>query len=226
MRPFRPLSVVLALLAAAPLFAGVDIDLGGSLRVGDDADIWFSVSSRYFERERPAVERVAARYTDPDDLAVALFISRTARVSPDRVWEMRAGQRSWWEVGARLGVPADAWFVRVDRRPGPPYGKAYGHWKKNRRHPERIHLADVDCRNLVALRMIHEYWGVPVDVAMEWRADGRPLSRIMAAEYARRHGPPPHARGARTAPGHARYDDDRHGHGRVKRSEHDSRGRD
>ena len=94
----------------------------------------------------------------------------------------------------RLGLPVDVWFVEVHHDPGPPYGKAYGHWKRhNRNKNQPMVLSDTDIRNLTAVRMIHEYFGVSVEVAMDWRSSGRDLDTIMAGEYHKRHGKPAHA---------------------------------
>jgi hypothetical protein len=88
-------------------------------------------------------------------------------------------------------VPVDVWFVPVRRDPGPPYGKAYGHWKKHHKNPSAVRLTDADVGNLVAVRMLHEYYSVSVEVAMEWRSSGRPLSALMSDEYEKRHGKKP-----------------------------------
>ncbi len=89
----------------------------------------------------------------------------------------------------QYGIPVDAYFVTVKRDPGPPYGKAYGYWKKHKHdRGTKMVLADVDVRNLVAVRMAHEYYGVPVEVAMEWRSGGRNLADVMSDEYQKRHG--------------------------------------
>ena len=96
---------------------------------------------------------------------------------------------SWWDIGLRLGVPVEARFVPVKKDPGPPYGKAYGHWQKNgKKSSGKMNLSDADAQNLVAVRMLHEYYGVSVEVAMEWRSSGRDLKKITAGEYRNRHG--------------------------------------
>ncbi len=51
-------------------------------------------------------------------------------------------------------------------------------------------LTDADIRSLTAVRVIHEYYGVSMEVAMDWRASGRSLNTIMASEYHKRHGKP------------------------------------
>ena len=168
--------------------AGIDIDFGAQVRIGDDADLFLSISSRYFDRDRSSVDRAAALYRNPDDLAVALYLAKRAEVRVDRVHRLRRGGLSWWQVSVELGLPADIWFVRVQRDPGPPYGKAYGHWKHHKKDRRRaIALTDVQARDLVAVRMIHEYYGVSVAVAMEWRADGDGVRRLMTSEYRSRH---------------------------------------
>ena len=186
--------VLLALLVvtgmAAPVAqAGLDIDFGAAIRIGDDDDLFLSVSARYFDEDRGSIDRIAPRYRNPDDLTVALFVARRSGQSGEVIHHMRTDGLSWWDISVRLGMPIDVWFVPVQRDPGPPYGKAYGHWK-NHKHNKRhaMMLTDVDVRNLVAVRMLHEYYGVSVDVAMEWRSSGHDLRVLVSNEYGKRHG--------------------------------------
>ncbi len=177
-----------AFLAAPAAIAGVDIDFGANINVNDHTNLFLSISSRYYDRDRATVASFGARFEDPDDLSVALFINRSCGRSLDDIWVLRRQGLSWWDISLRYRVPVDVWFVPVRRDPGPPYGKAYGYWKKHRRDPHaRVVLADPDIRNLVAVRMIHDYYGVPVETAMQWRASGRKLNTLMAEEYNRRH---------------------------------------
>ena len=180
-----------ALMSGVPVQAGIDVDFGARVRIGDDTDLYFAISSRYFERDRHVVEDWGRRYRNPDDLAVALFISRRSGRSLDFVFSLRSGGANWWDVGAHCDVPVNAWFVPVQHDPGPPYANAYGHWKKHgkrHKHSRRVALTDVDARNLVAVRLLHEYYGVSVEVAMQYRADGDDLRMLTAGEYQRRHG--------------------------------------
>jgi hypothetical protein len=179
--------LMLAAGVAAPAHAGFDVDFGASVRLNDSTDLYLAISSRYFDRDRAVVDRWSARYADPDDLAVCLFISKHSGRSLAAIFDLRHRGLSWWDISIRLGVPMDVWFVPVARHPGPPYGKAYGHWKKHRKHPSAMRLSDTDMGNLVAVRMIHEYYSVPVEVAMEWRSSGRDLRALMSDEYSRRH---------------------------------------
>ncbi|HKI84889.1 MAG TPA: hypothetical protein VKA63_11220, partial [Candidatus Krumholzibacteria bacterium] len=116
------------------------------------------------------------------------------------------GGLSWWDVSVRLGVQPDVWFVPVQHDPGPPYGKAYGYYKKHGHNTAKMQLSDADLRNLVAVRMLHDYYGVSAEVAMDWRSSGRSLREIMANEYRARHGKSQHASGKSPS----------HGHGKAK----------
>jgi hypothetical protein len=180
--------LLLAAAFATPSHAGFDVDFGASVRLGNDTDLYVAISSRYFDRDRAVVERWGARYTDPDDLAVSLFISKHSGTSLDMIFDLRRGGHSWWDISVRMGVPVEVWFVPVRRDPGPPYGKAYGHWKKHPKNPGAVRLTDADATNLVAVRMLHEYYDVPVEIAMDWRSSGRPLQTLMSDEYEKRHG--------------------------------------
>jgi len=206
----RAITLSLVLALASPALAGIDVDLGAVIHVGDDADLYFGISSRYFDREPAVVRHWADRYHNPDDLAVALFIARRSSCSLDAVFNRRSSGSNWWQVGLHCGVPADVWFVPVRRDPGPPYGRAYGYWRKHRHEHDRAYrLSDADARNLVAVRMIHEYYGVPVEVAMDWRSSGSDLRTLVNREYRKRHGG-----GERAASsGHGGKDKD---HGREK----------
>ncbi len=181
-------AVVSLVLLGTPAPAGSDVDLGASLRIGDDEEIYFAISARYFGKDRGVVESVAVRYRNPDDLAVSLFIAKHSGQSIDAVHALRRKELSWWDVSVRLGVPMDAWFVELKRNPQPPYGKAYGHWKKHRRDKSHVVvLGDDDIRNLVAVRVLHDYYDVPAGVAMKWRASGDDLRVLVASEYHKRH---------------------------------------
>jgi len=201
------------LAGAAPAQAGFDIDFGANVQVGDDTDLYFAISSRYFDRDRAEVKHWGARYDDPDHLAVALFISRHSGESLESIYRMRRQGYYWWDISARVGMPMDVWFVPVKHQPGPPYGNAYGHWKKHRGNPQMTRLSDSDMCNLVAVRMLHDYYAVPVEVAMDMRSSGRHLHVLMSDEYGKRHGK---GHGKSASPGKSKHRGKGHGKGKSK----------
>lgn len=223
-RMFCPLLLLLG-LAAAPARAGVDVDFGAAVPLGDDGSLFVSISSRYFDREPRVVEDWGRRYfPDPDDLAVALFLARHCDRGPEFSFNLRREGLGWLEISNRCRVPVDVFFVPLDRDPGPPYGNAYGHWRKHQRDRRHaVSLDDADIRNLVAARMLHEYYGVPYETAMQWRAGGRDLRATMNGEYRKRHGGGKDAHEAR-GKGPAKGRDK--GQGQLKGDDHKDGGKD
>ncbi len=189
MKRILPLCLLFMLATSGASRAGVDVSFGANVPVGDDGNLFVSISSRYFDREPRVVEDWQRRYyPDPDDLAVALFIGRHCDRDPEFIFNLRKQGVGWFEISNRCQVPADAFFVALKRDPGPPYSRAYGHWKKYRHdHRYVMVLSDDDVRHLVGARMIHEYYGVPFETAMKWRASGHDVRAVMAREYRQRH---------------------------------------
>lgn len=192
MKPMMISTAVLGLvLAAAPAaHAGIDVAFGARVPIGDDGGLFVNISSRYFERDPSVIQSWERRFESPDDLAVFFWITERSRRSADFVFSLRRQGLGWFEIGNRCGIPVDAWYVVVPaERPGPPYGKAYGHWKKHQQNPDhRVRLTDRQARDLVAVRMAHEYYRVPGEVAMDWRRNGDDVRSIMTREYRERHG--------------------------------------
>jgi hypothetical protein len=198
--------IALAAMVAAPAArAGVDISFGMHAPIGDDGNLFFSISSRYFDRDARVVDDWGRRFPNPDDLAVFLHICAQSHMAPEAIFRYRSQGMPWYDVGVHAGVPVDMWYVPVERDPGPPYGKAYGYWHKHERDPHyNVRLNDKQCRDLVAVRMAHEYYGVAPETAMDWRRNGESVRTIMTREYRTRH-----------------HDDDRHEHGNDDRSHDD-----
>jgi len=228
-----------ALVGTGAALAGVDVYFGANAHVGDDASLFVSISSRYFGREPRVIEDWQRRYyPDPDDLAVALFLSSNCDRDPEFFFSLRKQGVGWFEIANRCHVPVKVFFLSLESDPGPPYGNAYGHWRKYRRdHRHVMALSDDDIRHLVGARMIHEYYGVPLETAMTWRAGAHDVRSVMAREYRQRHGG--HERndggdgrdngGAKGGDnggdnggdkGHDAGGADRHNHGKEKGNEH------
>jgi hypothetical protein len=167
----------------------VDISFGANAPIGDDGRLFVSISSHYFNRDERVVTDWSRQFSDPDDLAVFLHICSQTRTSPEIVFSYRRQGMPWFDIGARVGVPVDAWFVPVTGDPGPPYGQAYGYWRHHQQDPRyRVRLSDHQCRDLIAIRMAHDYYHVTPQVAMDWRRQGHDVSNMMNREYRSRHG--------------------------------------
>jgi len=83
----------------------------------------------------------------------------------------------------RFGIKPDVLFVDMKKQPGPPYGKAYGYWRK---HPNRMTSRDVtddDVRFWVGVRTVSAYVGISAEAAYERHASGEGLSGIAGKHH-------------------------------------------
>jgi hypothetical protein len=180
--------VGLALVISTPAsHAGADISFGMHAPIGDDGSLFFSISSRYFDREPQVVNDWGRRFPNPDDLTVFFHICHESRLNPEVVYRYRRMGLSWYDVGIRAGLPTQIWYIPVELDSGPPYGKAHG-YRRNHEHDGRhAKLNDREVRDLVSVRMAHEYYGVSPEVARNWRRDGGDVRTMMTREYRSRH---------------------------------------
>jgi hypothetical protein len=81
------------------------------------------------------------------------------------------------------------YYVPVAVAPGPPYGKAYGHYKKKHRNEwKTIVLTDADIVNLVELRFLSEHYHVAPERIIELRGSDRDFVAIHADVRGNQHG--------------------------------------
>jgi hypothetical protein len=119
-----------------------------------------AVANYYHVPEREVIVIRERRIPD-DEIPVALFMASRAGVPWARVVDMRLRGDSWWNISVRLGLGPEIYYVPVAVDPGPPYGRALGHYKKkHRKQWTTIVLTDADIVNLVELRFLSEHYGV------------------------------------------------------------------
>ena len=164
MRQIALVSLVLGALFV-PNRAQAQTAISVGARIGD---FHVAVSNYYHVPEREVVVIRERRIRD-EELPVVLFIAQRARVTPARIVDLRLRGMSWWDISVRYGIQPDVYYVPVAVAPGPPYGRAYGHYKKPRKHWNTIVLSDDDVVNLVHVRFISDYYGVPPERVIEVR---------------------------------------------------------
>jgi len=180
------LGVVLspAVPAATTVNARFDF-LFDQTRVADDNQFFLNRVVVEFGVSRPVLEPALPRlrYVEAD-LPVALFLSRASGRPLDVIVSLRAGGLPWCQVFERVHTPPDILFVGIDRDPGPPYGKAWGHWKKRGRG---VRLADADISGLVGVQVGHRIVGAtPYELARA-RGQGRTVVAYVAEKGGRGH---------------------------------------
>jgi hypothetical protein len=184
-----------AVLAAAAGWARAEIDFAASLSIplDDDGRAFINVSSNYYHADPDVVVFASQRLRHPvDEIPVALFIADQARRPPRAVIDLRLSGKSWLDIYVSFGLPYSVLFADVPPDPGPPYGHAWGYWKKHRDNPRsRIVLTDVEFADLVNLRIAHRALGVDAHEVVRLRGQGRPFRVITGNAYRAKHGGKP-----------------------------------
>ena len=151
----RLLGGLILLLGASsvPVRAAVFNDVTRDLGLRDDARIFLNVTNDYFAPPPTvAVELVRNSPVPEDDFPVILYLARASKRPPQEIQRLRADYLSWSDIMDRSNVSPSVLFAGIDRDPGPPYGKAWGYWRKHPRD-ERIRFRDRDVVELVKLQV-------------------------------------------------------------------------
>ncbi len=188
LRRIAPVAVVLFLAVAAEhstARAGSFDFLFNVSHVSDDDQYFLHLTVSNYGYDRAVLEPVLPRLDVVEvDLPVALFIAMKSGKSVDYVVGLRARGMSWAAVFGKVGVPVDVLFVGIDRDPGPPYGKAWGHWKKK---GHRVELADEVVTGLVQVQLGARWAGLSIYDMARARGKGKKVSTLVADRKGRPH---------------------------------------
>lgn len=138
--------------SAAPARASVFYDMTLNLGLGDDQRIFLNVTNDYFAPPPAVATALIQRSPSPvDDFPVVLLLARASKRSPDEILRLRLDYLPWSDIMFRLNISPSVLFAGIDRDPGPPYGKAWGYWKKHPR--EKMVIRDRDVVGLAKLQV-------------------------------------------------------------------------
>lgn len=178
------------LAAAPPAAAGTlaaSLDFLWKPDPGNDTQVFLHVANTAFQPPRDQVRTVYPLLRTPEtDFPILAFLASEAHVSLSAVWDLRSKGVPWAQVMVKLNVPPERIFVPLQRRePGPPYGKAYGHWKK---HPkEGVAVTDDDVFYWVNVQSQAKYFGVPAETVVGWRESGPTWKSVAGSQYRGKH---------------------------------------
>ena len=167
--------------------AGTSYDfLFSASSVSNDNQCYLNLAVSNYAYPRTVIEPVLprVRYVE-QDLPVILFLANVSGRPVDAIVDLRYKGLGWSVIFSRVGVPYDVLFVDIDRDPGPPYGKAWGHWKKN---PKRCVLSDTDVVNLVNVQVGHRVTGMSPYDLVRARSGGKSIATVVADKKGRPHG--------------------------------------
>ncbi|HKY33872.1 MAG TPA: hypothetical protein VJV23_15175 [Candidatus Polarisedimenticolia bacterium] len=182
---------VLALLSWSDAAASVrfDVDVLWTPDPDDDVQVFLHASNMAYPMPRERVRPIFHQMHDPyEDYPVLAFIAHHGHVDLRTVWSYRRRGYAWFDVMVHFGVRPDRLFVRLPHDPGPPYGRAYGHWRRHRNRMDARFVRDDDVRHWVHLRAVSAYTGVAPARVWEMSRDGRRFERVAGNKYREKHG--------------------------------------
>lgn len=175
----RRVMIFLALIML-PLFGPMDraraqVDIGMSIGQEGLKGFYLGVGE-YFRVPQREVIIIRERHIPVEEIPVVLLIAQRARVAPASIINLRLGGKSWLDITVHYGLSPEIYYVHVPAtvRVGPPYGKAYGHYKnKPKKEWKTIVLRDDEVINLVNLKFVSEHYGHPAEEVIKLRSKGK-----------------------------------------------------
>ncbi|MCH9024690.1 MAG: hypothetical protein IH931_05080 [candidate division Zixibacteria bacterium] len=188
MKPLKICSaLLLTLLMTAAVGSAADISFGLSADQDGLKSFYLSIGEHYKAPETEII--IVRKYNIPDDeMPVVFFISRHGDVDAGLVVKLRSEGKSWFEISAQFGVSPDVYYVSFANDPGPPYGKAWGHYKnKKRKDWKKIHLSDGDVVNFVNIKFMSERYGYTPDEIVKMRGKKQGFVNLNAKVKKHKH---------------------------------------
>lgn len=157
-----------------------DVNIGVKADESGIKEFYLAIGDHYKAPEKEVLI-VKKRGIPDDDLAVVFFLSKRAGVSPGVIIDLHLGGKSWMDITFHYGFTAEIYYVEVKEVKGPPYGKAYGHFKnKPKKNWKTIKLIDADIVNFVNLRFLSEHYGYSPHEIISMRSKGGSFVNINA----------------------------------------------
>ena len=194
--------LVAVLLPRLQAKAGLDVAFGAAVNVNDNTSLSSACRRATSIGSPRRRDVVAARAQSRRALGADVPLSTRSGREPRRRASRCGGPDS---PGGTCLHPAWAFpptcgSCPVSRQPGPALRQGLRPLEKHGRDNRAYRVDDRTCRDLVAVRVMHEYYGIPVDRAMDMRRDGRRIDRLVGDGYRTRHG----KGGGTTGPARAR----------------------
>ena len=179
MRPLMLAFVAVVLLLAGPaVYAENRVDIGGSIVNGNLNNFYLAIGEHYRTPLQQVIV-VRERHIPDPEIPVVYFLARQARVAPEVIVDLRLHGNSWMDITLRYGLSPEIYYVPVTRAPGPPFGHAYGHYKKkHRKEWKNLRLDDDDVIELVNVRFLSERYHRTPDEVVRLRTAGNDFYRI------------------------------------------------
>jgi hypothetical protein len=179
-RPIWIFLTAILLTTAAPVIESeTGVDIGGSIGEESQRGFFLAVGDYYRVLQRE-VMTIKERGFPPYEVPVVLSLAKRAHVEPEVIMDLRLSGYTWLDITLRFGLNPGIFYVPVGAMvTGPPYGKAYGYYKKKpKKKWETIVLSDDDVINLVNLKFMSEHYGCPPEKIIKMRSGGKEFVSI------------------------------------------------
>lgn len=215
--------IIIPPLLLFSLFGSAMGQVNFSMSANDGGNSFFLSVGDYYRVPEREVVYVRDRHIPDDEIPVVFFLAERARVSPSAIVDMRLRGMPWMDISLHYGLGPDIFYfpVRETVVLSPPYGRAYGHFKKwPRRDWRKIRFVDDDIINLVNLRFISEHHRYAPEKVIVMRGEGRNF--VYIDDDIRRGGKRRHERMRESR---KEWREDRREHRRDHREKHRGKGR-
>lgn len=167
------LVVGLAALALVPHSARGETSVG--VRVGTSGFEFGFLYNDYYHADDHVVVGCSEWMSEPD-MVVALHLARVADMDLEIILDWRRGGLTWYDITHRCHRDTNIYYVDLPSDPGPPYGRAWGHWRKHPRQDMR--MSDDEIRSFTTLRALSEYSRQRPSEVLQMRRQGKSPSQI------------------------------------------------
>jgi hypothetical protein len=184
------LGTALALgLAGGVARASVEFDVALGMNLNEDSRIFLNVTNQTW---RPAVATTVIQScpNPEDDFPVIAFLAYHSHRSPTFILNLRKEGYGWSDIFYQVNVQPSVLFVGIDRDPGPPYGKAWGNWRKHYRPGvrDRYRISDRDVVGLVKVQTASRHLGASPFSVIEAQQKGRRPEAYTVEHWRQNHG--------------------------------------
>jgi hypothetical protein len=161
---------VLLLVSVATAFAQ---NVNAGVSITDEHNSFYFAIGDYYHVPHSRVVYIRDHYHIHDEeIPVAFFLASRAHVDPAVILDLHMRRRmSWFDITFHYGLTPEIFYVPVTHV-GPPYGNAYGYYKKHRKNYRGGVLVDADVVKLVNLRFMSDYHGIRPEEIIDRRGKG------------------------------------------------------
>jgi hypothetical protein len=135
----------------------------------------------------PLIVRLLERGLPEPELPVVGLVAARIGVAPERLVDLRLAGRSWIDITIELGGSPEIFYVPFEHDPGPPYGKAWGYYRKApRTRWHTVRLTDTEVIDLANVKLCVDHYGLRPARVVEMRRDGKSYAKLHAELAAQR----------------------------------------